>query len=426
MKVVNGIRNLAKHSFIRNSAVLMSGNILGQVISMLFYLLLCRIYTPNDFGAFAVFMSYAGFLAIVATGCYHYAIILPDNDDDVKSVMKLCTYCVLLTGIATLILLVPTELLLMPRLYDSATVDIFWLMPLYIWTFGIWKIFEYWHVRQANYKTLSTYQLSQNLSSSIIKTALWQTKSGIGLALGTIMGQIAAIAISLVKDKTPLRAICLHHSFHSVKKVAKRYVSFPRYSLPRDAINYLASNSVYLILSPFFGTYELGLFMMAASLSLRPLILVNNAIGHNIMQSIADKLKAGIPIIPAIKKYLATSTAVMLPAFTVLFFIVKPICVLLLGQEWEHSGTYLQYMLPWLCALAIFSPLAPLPDILGKQKTDMFLEIASILIRILMLLIGIAANSFKTAIIAYCAGAFLITTIRGIWYVRIAVRHDHE
>lgn len=419
-------KRFVNSTFVRNSAVLMSGNILGQAISLLFHLLLCRIYTPDDFGTFAVFMSYAGFLAIVATGCYHYAIILPDNNEDVKSVMKLCTYCVLITGIATFILLVPTEFFLLPKLYDSTTINIFWLMPLYIWTFGIWKIFEYWHVRQSNYKTLSTYQLSQNLSSSVIKATLWQAKSGIGLALGTIMGQIAAIAISLVKDKTPLRAICLPHSLNSVKKAAKRYMSFPRYSLPRDAINYLASNSVYLILSPFFGTYELGLFMMAASLSLRPLILVNNAIGHNIMQNIADKLKSGNPIIPAIKKYIATSTAIMIPLFSVLFFIVKPSCILLLGQEWETSGTYLQYMLPWLCALAIFSPMANIPDLLQKQKNDMFFEITSIIIRIAMLAIGIAAGSFNVAITAYCAGALTVTTLRGLWYVKIAAYYDKK
>ena len=78
----------------------------------------------------------------------------------------------------------------------------------------------------------------------------------------------------------------------------------PPFSSARDGINYIASNSVYLVLAPFFGTYELGLFMMAATLSLRPLVLVNNAIGHNIMQSIADKLKTGQAILPAIKKYL--------------------------------------------------------------------------------------------------------------------------
>lgn len=419
-------KRFVNSTFVRNSAVLMSGNILGQAISLLFHLLLCRIYSPDDFGAFAVFMSYAGFMTIIATGGYHYAILLPDDDRTLGNVMKLCMCCVATTSILSLLLLMPAEIFLLPGYYDNGTADMFWLLPVYVASYGVWKIMEYWHVRQSNYRLLSAYQLSQNLASSVIKSALWQMRSGIGLALGSVLGQITATVLCAAKNKKPLQILLSPYKSYELRKAARRYASFPKFSLARDGINYIASNSVYLVLAPFFGTYELGLFMMAATLSLRPLVLVNNAIGHNIMQSIADKLKTGQAILPAIKKYLATSTAVMLPSFTALFFIVKPLCVLLLGQEWEMSGTYLQYMLPWLCALAIFSPMANIPDLLQKQKNDMFFEITSIIIRIAMLAIGIAAGSFNVAITAYCAGALTVTTLRGLWYVKIAAYYDKK
>ena len=164
-------KRFVNSTFVRNSAVLMSGNILGQAISLLFHLLLCRIYSPDDFGAFAVFMSYAGFMTIIATGGYHYAILLPDDDRTLGNVMKLCACCVATTSILSLLLLMPAEIFLLPGYYDNGTADMFWLLPVYVASYGVWKIMEYWHVRQSNYRLLSAYQLSQNLASSVIKSA---------------------------------------------------------------------------------------------------------------------------------------------------------------------------------------------------------------------------------------------------------------
>ncbi len=426
MNINSHIKNFTRRPFIQNSARLISGNLVGQAISLLFYLLLCRIYSPEDFGVFATFMGYAGCLGIISTASYHYAIVLPDDNETVDALVQLCAICVTVVSLLTLLAIIPANLFIFPQLYDNTKLGIFWFMPLYVFFYGIWATVEFWNIRQSNYKLLSTYQINQNLSSSVAKVLLYKLRNGFGLVIGTIIGQVIALASALVKKPTPLRMMLKRKQRYMIKKAAKRYKSFPAFSLPRNTIKYVSSNSVYMMLAPVFGTYELGLFLMAATLSQRPLMLVNNAIDHNIMQTLADKLKAGLPLAPSIKKYVKCSVLVMVSAFILLGFIVKPLCVFLLGPEWEMSGVYLQYMLPWLCASAIFSPLSSVPDLLMAQRADMFFETANILIRIAMLAIGIAALNFNVAIIAYCAGSFVVTVAHGIWCVYLICRYDKK
>ncbi len=71
-----------KSEFSRNVLTLMTGTTIAQAIPIAISPILTRIYTPEDFGVFALYMSVASLLSTLATGRYELAIMLPKKDED--------------------------------------------------------------------------------------------------------------------------------------------------------------------------------------------------------------------------------------------------------------------------------------------------------------------------------------------------------
>ena len=70
------------------AATLVSGNVLAQVITLLAYFVLTRIYTPDDYGLFNIFYSYIEVLIIFSTCKYELAIVVADDEREASAVAR--------------------------------------------------------------------------------------------------------------------------------------------------------------------------------------------------------------------------------------------------------------------------------------------------------------------------------------------------
>ena len=82
------ILHLIKSSGVRNFTKLLSANVVAQVIGLVVYPILTRMYAPEDFGLLNLFMSIGGVLAILSTAEYYYAIVLPKEEKDAENNCK--------------------------------------------------------------------------------------------------------------------------------------------------------------------------------------------------------------------------------------------------------------------------------------------------------------------------------------------------
>ena len=71
-----------KSEFSRNILTLMTGTIIAQAIPIAISPILTRIYRPEDFGLYAIFVAIITILGSVASGRYELAIMLPKKDED--------------------------------------------------------------------------------------------------------------------------------------------------------------------------------------------------------------------------------------------------------------------------------------------------------------------------------------------------------
>ena len=80
--------NLKGDGVAREAATLMGGNVVAQAIAMLAYLVLTRLYTPEDFALFNIFYSYIEVLIIVSTCKYELAVVAAKDTAESTAVAR--------------------------------------------------------------------------------------------------------------------------------------------------------------------------------------------------------------------------------------------------------------------------------------------------------------------------------------------------
>jgi O-antigen/teichoic acid export membrane protein len=109
--------------FSRGIIAILSGTVLSRLIAFAAIPVLSRLFTPSDFGVFALLSMVIAVLGPVATWRYEAAIILPDDEDD--AVNLLLVSCIFrLPSVGALAALVEFLYLVCRHVYVTAAVEV--------------------------------------------------------------------------------------------------------------------------------------------------------------------------------------------------------------------------------------------------------------------------------------------------------------
>ncbi|MBL4577086.1 MAG: oligosaccharide flippase family protein, partial [Flavobacteriales bacterium] len=181
---------LGKSDFTRHVLTLSTGTALSQIIPILLAPLLTRLYTPVDFGLLTIYVSLSSLIAIVSTGRYEMAIVLPREDKDAVGIFALSLS--IASGISLVSLLVfwtfQSEI---SGWYNEPQIKPWLLLiPLTVFLTGISQTLNYWLTRQKKFKSISAAKVSDSSLNNLVKVGLGFRTTGVGgLIIGNIIGQ---------------------------------------------------------------------------------------------------------------------------------------------------------------------------------------------------------------------------------------------
>lgn len=416
--------NFIQSSGVRNFTKLLSANVVAQVIGLLVYPILTRLFSPDDFGLLNLFMSIGGVLVVLSTAEYYYAIVLPKDDRDANNVL----------GAGLLWLLAVTALVAISALFSGPISALFnapklasfyWLMPLYVLATGAWNLLNYWYIRQRKYSSISRYQVSQNLFSAGGKLAFGYggVMSG-GMIYAVVIAPLLSLFTSLLRYRKQLSQSLRQITWTDVRQQAVEYRNFPCFVLPKSLINMLAGQMPVLLLTPFFGSQAVGFLSLALLLGYTPIGTVTRAIYQVMYQSTMNRVHHSLPIGDIFRKFMIITSALVLPVFAVLWFVLPDLTAWLLGAQWHLSGLYLRWMLPWLFVSLLSCSINYLFDVFMQQKWCLAFEIVLALMRIIGLAIGVWAGKFLLAVICYSLATVLALLLQIVWMLLQVKRYD--
>ena len=281
------IKKIFGNTIIKNLSYLVTGTALAQVLIILFQLILRRIYTPADFGAFAVYMSIIGIIAVISSLRYEQTIILPADDNKAYNLLWLSFGIGLIVSILTAILLFVFKQPFM-RLINFPEKYAYWLafVPLSLLLLSIYQALNYYLIRIKQFRLSASNKVERRIAEGVTQTACGAAGSPTGLVWGDIAGQsVNALAAGLKVHKF---VGGLKLSWATIKSVAAEYKSFPLQNSFAAFLNALSLLLPTIFINRLFDEQTTGLFDLARMLMIMPLSLVTTSMGQVLVQRFTE------------------------------------------------------------------------------------------------------------------------------------------
>ncbi|MCK5823357.1 MAG: oligosaccharide flippase family protein [Bacteroidales bacterium] len=363
------IKNFIKNNeFVKNLVTLISGTAIAQIIAVLFQLIVRRIYTPADFGAFAVYMSLVGIVATVVTLRYELAIVLPKKDKTAANVFFLSIIINFLFSLLLFIAVLIFKDKLVSFLNFPADYS-YWLffVPLSVFLFSLYQSINYWLIRKKAYKSSSINKIVRRSAEGSVQASFGYLKVPFGLVIGDFVGNIAnniSGFYQILKNKFKFSYINKTELIY----VLKRYKEFPKYNTFPALFNSISLLLPIILINKFYSQTLTGYFDLSRVVLAMPLALITTSLSQVLLQHISEKKNKH----DSIKKYILNISVILfitaLIGVTVFSLWSVNIFSFVFGENWIMSGEFTKILIFSYAIKFIVSPLSVIFTSLERIK----------------------------------------------------------
>lgn len=422
--------SLKDKKFLKNIGKLFGASFISQLIPFIILPVLTRIYSPEDFGFWAYFLSLSGILSILMTGNYEFAIVLPKEEKEAVSVAAgsiFISVTVFLLCLATAPL-IRSLILLNAGMDPSDSIYVFLIcfMALFM---ALFRIMNYWNNRKNRFHTTALGNITRSSSGSLIQVynGLYLLKSYMGLVSGSVTGYAAGTLIQSKSFLSCTRKYKNNINLKSIKESLVKYKDFPKYFMPSEFMNNLSSNVPVIFLTNLFDSAAAGLYSIPQKFINTPLTMLGSSISQVYYKKATD-----------LKNNNEDLSAITTDIYKKLFIIgIIPLSFiagygdivfgLFLGNKWAESGLYAALLAPWMLMVFAASPISIVFATLEKQKISLKLNFYLLLIRVAAFAAGgILFKSVFIAVLLYSASGFIYWLYLSFFIIKIAGGNEKE
>lgn len=418
------LRKLKRGSFLSNFFLLFSGNIVAQIIPLLFAPIIARLFTPADFALQGDFISLVSIIAIIGAGRYELAFILPEKEKKANTLLYIAIRIAFIITLLSLLLIFFSSQI--GRLYKSdAFGEYMPFIAIGVLLMVSYSIFSQWHTRFKTFKPISISKVIQSFGLSLVTILFGYLHFGakglifgwiIGISLGAIMllpGTIKKSALKLVERK-------------DVAPTMKEYRDFPLVnSLHAFTDLFFTQFLLFTIITREFGLICLGLFFMMNKYMRAPIRLIGSSIGQVFYKEANDKYLHNESVTRVAYNTLKISLIFGVPALLLISFFGKSIFSWYLGKQWYMSGVYAQIMATPMFLNLLSSPISSIPLIYNKQKTAYLISLSAYILSISGIYYGVFqhwhfVNTLK--VFSLIMSVYYLALI--IWYFSLSKKSE--
>lgn len=392
----------------------MTGTGLAQAIPIAVSPLLTRLYEPEDFGIFGLYMAVASIAAVVITGRYELAILLPRRDRDALHIVALA---------AGLSLVLSFGLLLLILIFQQALIGLFENQELVTWLYwvpastfftGVYQSCSYWCNRKALYKRIAVNKTIQSGNASV--TQLGGGYMGAGFS-GLVAGQLLGQAVSLVGLA---RGIWREHRLElgrlnqkRMVLLAKKYVNFPKYLIVAHGFNTAAGQLPVLLTNGLFGASVAGFYTLTQRVLGAPMSLVASAVGDVFRQEASESYIQNGECLSLYKRTFLRLLYISLAPFLVFFLLAPSLFAWVFGESWRVAGEYAMILTPMYFMQFVTSPLSAMFVIAQKQKLDLLWQVSLVVSTSIAFVSGFLLGHVVWALVLFSACYSVMYAING-------------
>ncbi len=384
---------LKEYPFIQKVGWIFSGLFAAQLINLLFAFLLPRIYAPEQFATFGIFLATVAILFEVNNFKLDQALMLPKEDhESVFIFRKAVTYSSLVSAGLSFVWL----FYILGPWSNRSYFYLGWI-PISLFLNGIIQPTISYLNRIQAYKLLNTGKIIQAVTVGMVSCLPFMIETNkIFLIAGFVSGQLLCVAIFSKIIYRNFRKVSKNKAFS-----LRPYSQFPKYGTWSSLVNTISRNAIVYVLSIFFGPGAVGLYTFANRLARTPIELISSSVGLAYFRDASHSKNSGelLRLTKNTQKFLVRIAVV--PVIVALLWGPE-IFRFLFGSEWFEAGRIVRYLALWYGVGLVVTPLSSLLDVKGKLKWELGYTSFFGLTRTAFLILGGLFFTLEWTLIGFC------------------------
>ncbi len=395
-----------KSEFVNNAFRLTVGTGIAQIIPIISYPVLSRVFTPWEFGVLGILSSITIILTAMASGNYEYSILITETKNDSINIIGL----VLILSFSFL-------------LFSSIILQIFanqigilvnepslkkWIIicPISAFMIIIYNCYNEYCVRNKHFAKISFNKITNSAAISLSKLILGFVKIfENGLVMGDVGGRIISAGACVIRFMQKDRKALVCISFTRMKYLLKRFIEFPKLGLPAELLNTIGVSIPILFIGALFNSKEVGYYTMTMNVISIPIGVIAVSIRDVFRQRAnAEYIETG-KCVGIFTRLLRIMVIAGFLGSLIVFFILPSIFSTVLGAQWRIAGEYSQILLPMITLSFIYTSLSGIFVITEKMNVHLYWQVYYIVITILSLYLGFRVfHEIKSVLICFTIG----------------------
>ncbi len=381
----NRARIYLSSSYVKNIAVLATGTGIGQLIGILTSPVVRRLFSPENYGVFAVITSLTSLLLPLISLGYIQAIMLPKDKLGAIRVIALCArISFLLISLILLIFLFfsrPIAISLGIKEYSY----FLYFIPVFLLGRIIYMILYNFNSREKLYKQISASQIYQSVSGPVVNIIMGLLNfTKIGLFIGNIFSNWIGIGRLLKSvDRDFLSQELRNKS--ALFGTLKRYKRFPLFGLPATLANVASVQVIDIFLSVSFSVGLLGQYAFGKLLLNLPLVFMGKSISQVYYQQSVENKKNNTKNLKLFAKTVGMLVLISIPMFLIMYFLIEDVVRFVYGEKWLDASKMMKVLMPFFAMRFVSSSVSNTLFTYEKQNFNLYINI-TLLIAVISLI----------------------------------------
>ena len=344
--------------YVRHVFVLLFGNAAAQLVNLASYPVLTRLYSPSDFGGFALFVTAVGVLGPVACARFDPPV-QSSKDWQLPAVFRQAmrmnvAVSVLATVAAAAYGLVTRQM----------GIDLVLLVGAGVFLTGYTLAALALIVRHERFGLYSRSMLARSLVTAAVQAGLWVV---LPLALGLILGFCAGMATQAALLWWNLRDVRWRRSAPSHRgAVIARYRRQVLTDVPSTLVAALVLNIMSVLILDLYSRTEVGFYSLAFRIAVLPLTLISGSLSDVFFQKASAAYRNTGRFWNEVRFNVLVSAGLSLFIFGALGLLARPIFDFALGHRWVPAADMLILLLPMLMVRFVSSTVQTAPLVIGR------------------------------------------------------------
>lgn len=408
-----------ENSFKRNLAVTFSGQAFGQIVGFFFTPFIARVYGPESYGIFSLFIAISTNFSSLATLQLPTGYVSARSQHELQRLLQITLISLVFFTLLYSLLVLFFKGPVLSLLDAGSLTFLIYLVPVYAFFMGFDYMMLGWNISLKEFGRGALAKVSSTILSKSA-TLLYGLLVG-GSPIGLVAGNFVIYPLeSVIKFSKRIRndfsALFERPNWPEIKEVFLRYKSYPLFVTPGLLISSINGQLPVYFFSIHFQNSLVGFFALASSIVTVPLSVITNSTTSVFLQKAAETHRTDPTSLQ--KLVLSLHKKLFLLCFfplSLFGFVSDWLFKFVFGSDWEQAGWIAGYLAVSAILSAPQQPLSVLFRLLDNEHNNFKLSIIAILMRSTGLGIGVFFHNVGIAVAGYSLATILTHILSLTW-----------